>query len=103
MIVVRTKVGRNAAEKMSLVKCLDIHVFGRIRTSAHHHETMGTSLLCTNCMMHTISVTEEGQGKLECMESAGIIQEVKEATDWCASMVPIIKHSLDLCLFQKTE
>ena len=64
LLLARNKVGRNAAEKMSLVKRLDIHVFGKIRTSAHHHETMGTSLLCTSCTMHTISVTEEGQGKI---------------------------------------
>ena len=71
VIVVRNRVGsnllsRNAAEKMSLVKLLDIHenVFGKIRTSAHHHETRGTALPCTNCTMHTISVTEEGQGRI---------------------------------------
>ena len=34
------------------------------------------------------------------MESAGIIQEVKEATDWCAPMAPVVKHngSVRICV-----
>ena len=29
--------------------------------------------------------------ELKCMQFLGIIEEVKEATDWCAPMVPVMK------------
>lgn len=38
--------------------------------------------------------------ELKRMQSLGIIEEVKDATDWCAPMVPVIKkeqETTDLC------
>lgn len=113
VIVVRNRTSNNllsrtAAEKMGLVKRVEEvqeNVFGAtglLKTEPVEIKMKsGVQPYCvTTARRVPFPLQKKVKAELQRMEAAGIIQEVKEATDWCAPMVSVVKPngSVRICV-----